>query len=70
MILLRNSGYISNDIALYMFGYYAVCAHRGENFRYGIAYKLEYWNLFMSFAEEAEHYLASPTAKDSKLLRL
>ena len=70
MILLRNSGYISSDIALYMFGYYAKCAHRGENFRFGIAYKPEYWNLFMSFAEEAEHYLASPKAKDSKLLRL
>ena len=70
MILLRNSGYISDDIALYMFGYYAKCAHRGENFRFGIAYKPEYWNLFMSFAEEAEHYLASPKAKDSKLLRL
>jgi hypothetical protein len=53
-----------------MFGYYAKCAHRGENFRFGIAYKPEYWNLFMSFAEEAEEYLASPQASDSKFLRL
>ena len=70
MILLRNSGYISNEVALYMFGYYAVCAHRGKNFQCGIAYKIEYWSLFMEFAEEADLYLASPKSKSLGKLRL
>ena len=70
LILLINSGYVAKETALYMFGYYATRAHRGENFRVGIDYRPEYWNLFMAFAEEAEQYLASPTAKNVTALRL
>jgi hypothetical protein len=70
IVLLVNSGYIAKDVALYMFGYYADCAHKGENFRYGINYVPEYWNLFSGFAEEAAKYLASPQAKDASGLRL
>ncbi len=36
IVLLINSGYMSKDVAIYMFGYYADCAHKGENFRHGI----------------------------------
>ena len=70
MVLLVNSGYIAKDVALYMFGYYAACAHRGENFRYGISYTLESWNLFMGFAEEAALYMVSEKARTVKNLRL
>ena len=70
MILLLNSGYIKRDVALYMFGYYAATAHRGDNFRHGISYIPESWNLFIGFAEESEKYLISPEAKTRKDLRL
>jgi hypothetical protein len=70
LILLVNSGYIAKETALYMFGYYATCAHKGVNFRVGIDYLPKYWSLFMGFAEEAEQYLDSPVAKDVRALRL
>ena len=70
MILLRNSGYISPQVALYMFGYYAAAAHAGTNFKYGIDYKPEYWSLFMTFASEAELYLCSNRTEDLANLRL
>ena len=68
--LLIKSGYITKEVAYYMFGYYAVCAHRGVNFKYGIAYEPEYWNLFMQFAEDAEKFLCTPAAKDVSSIRL
>jgi hypothetical protein len=60
IVLLINSGYINKETAMYMFGYYAAVAHRGENFRCGLAYSPEAWGLFMRFAEEAEDYLMTP----------
>jgi hypothetical protein len=70
IVLLVNSGYIKRDVALYMFGYYAVAAHSGANFRHGISYTPESWYLFMGFAEESTKYLLSPEAKTVKDLRL
>lgn len=70
LILLVNSGYIKRETALYMFGYYAKCAHRSKNFLVGIDYSPEYWSLFMAFAEEAEQYLASYASKDIATLEL
>ena len=70
LVLLRNSGYISQAVALYMFGYYAYAAHRGTNFQHGIGYYREHWGLFMSFAEEAERQLALKQEPDSKSLAL
>jgi hypothetical protein len=70
LVLLRNSGYVSQSVALYMFGYYAYAAHRGENFKTGIGYHREHWGLFMSFAEEAEAYLASKQTPDNHALAL
>ena len=70
LILLRNSGYISHDVALYMFGYYAFAAHSGRNFRWGIAYNETSWGLFMSFAEEAGSYLGAKMPPDNTKLRL
>jgi len=70
IVLLVNSGYIAKDVALYMFGYYACCAHNGNNFRIGIDYQPEYWTLFMAFAEEAEQYLKGPVSMTVKNIRL
>ncbi len=57
--LLINSDLLSADTAYYMFGYYAVRAHKGSNFRAGLAYKTEHWALFMRFAANAERFSAS-----------
>ena len=70
LILLRNSGYISRDVALYMFGYYAFAAHSGRNFKWGIEYDEANWGLFMSFAEEAGSYLEAEAPPDNSKLRL
>lgn len=70
LVLLIDSGFISKDVALYMFGYYAVWAHRGKYFQHGIAYAVENWGLFMRFAEEAEAYLDSPVARTVTELHL
>lgn len=70
LILLRNSGYISPEVALYMFGYYALAAHVGSNFMWGINYDATNWSLFMGFAEEARKFLAADTPPDNSKLRL
>ena len=70
LVLLRNSGYVSQPVALYMFGYYAYAAHNGPNFRVGIGYHREHWGLFMSFAEEAAEFLAKKEPPDSHKLAL
>ena len=54
MIPLRNSGYIANDVAMYMFGYYATCARNGENFMAGMSQAPADWGIFFQFAEAYE----------------
>ena len=68
--LLVNSELLKPDVAYYMFGYYAVKAHRGSNFHFDVNYSPAYWGLFMSFAERAERYLASPGATSAPELSL
>ena len=57
--LLINSDLLAAETAYYMFGYYAVRAHKGSNFRSNLAYTTEHWALFMKFAADAERYLSS-----------
>jgi len=68
--LLVNSGFFEVGVAHYMFGYYVTQAHKGKNFRSGMAYKTEHWGLFMKFAEDAEQYLQSGGASRANGLRL
>jgi hypothetical protein len=52
--LLIRSNQIDKDVALYMFGYYSLCAKHGENFMWGINAQREYWALFFEFTDDAE----------------
>jgi hypothetical protein len=68
--LLINSGLLSAETAHYMFGYYAVSAHKGSNFRSGLAYTPEHWALFMKFAADAERFAASAKGGTAEKLHL
>ena len=70
LVLLRNSGYISQSVALYMFGYYAYAAHIGQNFKFGISYTRTNWGLFMDFADEAAAYVGKNEPPNSRELAL
>ena len=68
--LLINSSLLSEETAYYMFGYYAVSAHKGRNFCSGLAYTPEHWALFMKFAADAERFSASANGGSVENLRL
>lgn len=55
--LLVKSNQIDKTVALYMFGYYSVCARQGENFLSGINPSREHWALFYEFSDEAEIFI-------------
>ena len=48
--LLVNSKQINDEVAYYMFGYYAKCARDGPNFKVGIDLEVKYWGLFFNFS--------------------
>jgi len=54
--LLIRSKQIDKDVALYMFGYYSLCAKNGTNFLTGIDVQREYWALFFEFSDDAERF--------------
>lgn len=54
--LLIRSKQIDRDVALYMFGYYSLCARHGENFMIGINAEREYWALFFEFSDAAINF--------------
>ncbi len=55
--LLSSSNLINPSIAYYMFGYYAICARKGENFMFGIDVNPVHWLAFYDFCEKSEMYL-------------
>lgn len=57
LCLLVKSDLVSEEVALYMFGYYALAAYEGKNFRIGIAWEERYWGLFFKFASDAKTFL-------------
>lgn len=59
--LLVKSKQIDEKVALYMFGYYAVCAKHGTNFLHGIDVSRAYWALFYDFSEKAEQFMNNNT---------
>lgn len=68
--LLVKSGQIDKNVALYMFGYYAVCAREGPNFTEGIDLAREYWMLFFDFSDEALEYLSQNKDSPQKIISL
>lgn len=68
--LLVRSDYVNESVAYYMFGYYAECARRGMNFRYGIAMDRRHWSLFFDFADGASEYFRTFPNGPSSQMRL
>lgn len=54
--LLVRSGQIDRNVALYMFGYYSLCARHGDNFLVGIDPSREHWSLFYEFSDDAQRF--------------
>jgi len=67
--LLVNSKQINDNVAYYMFGYYAQCARDGENFQAGIDLDEKYWGLFFNFTKKAENYLLTLDVETTKDLK-
>lgn len=55
--LLIRSSQIDKNVALYMFGYYSLCARNGPNFKHGINPSEEHWALFYEFSDSAKIFL-------------
>jgi hypothetical protein len=68
LCLLINSELVSKDVALYMFGYYALAANEGPNFRTGISWDERYWGLFSAFANDAKKFLEDSEQNQSQKL--
>ncbi|WP_157838777.1 hypothetical protein [Achromobacter sp. DH1f] len=47
---------IKSDAACYMFGHYADCARRGENFKFGIDMSRCHWAVFYEFCDRYDAY--------------
>lgn len=56
--LLVRAKYIDEQVALYMFGYYAKTAYKSPNFGAGFEWDPQFWGLFMEFAERSEAFYA------------
>ncbi len=67
--LLVNSKQIDSEVAYYMFGYYAIRARDGQNFKEGIDLDEKYWGLFYEFSRKAELYIDSSKFEDIKTLK-
>lgn len=50
--ILRNSRLINNDVACYMFGYYAVQCAESKNFWSNLTKDIAFWGVFLGFAGE------------------
>lgn len=58
--LMINSGIVQKELALYMFGYYAIRAHKNRYFREEFAFDGPYWSMFVNFAKQMEALESSP----------
>lgn len=54
LAIMRNSGILNDDVALYMFGYWAIRCNRSEHFWHGLNREQALWSLFFDFANEME----------------
>jgi hypothetical protein len=54
LAIMRNSGLMTDELALYMFGYYAILCNKSENYWYGLNKKQVLWSLFFDFASDME----------------
>jgi hypothetical protein len=54
LAVMRNSGLMTDELALYMFGYYAILCNKSENYWHGLNKKQVLWSLFFDFASDME----------------
>lgn len=54
LAIMRNSGLMTDELALYMFGYYAIRCSNSVNYWYGLNKKQALWSLFFDFAADME----------------
>ena len=54
LAIFHDSDLIGDDVALYMFGYYAIRCNQSKNFWHGLSRSQPLWSLFFSFAEDME----------------
>ena len=54
--VMKNSGLIREDLAYYMFGYYAKACWQSGSFWEGFNRDSLYWQIFKQFALESEEY--------------
>src|SRR6266436_8368080 len=54
LAIMRNSDLMTDELALYMFGYYAILCKKSENFWYLLNKKEVFWSLFFDFASDME----------------
>ena len=47
---------LSDNVAFYMFGYYALRAYQSKGFTVGINMNSPYWSLFVSFCKRAQEW--------------
>ena len=52
LAIMRNSGLMTDELALYMFGYYAIRCADSANYWYGLNKKQVLWSLFFDFASD------------------
>ncbi|KFF06103.1 hypothetical protein [Flavobacterium reichenbachii] len=49
-----NSGLIKKDVAHYMFGYFAICCWKSDNFWAGINKESYYWSIFKKYVDNMQ----------------
>ncbi|MFN8748703.1 MAG: hypothetical protein ACK5ZE_13900 [Pseudanabaena sp.] len=54
LAIMHNSKLINDDVAFYMFGYFAIRCNHSENFWHGLNRNQKLWALFFSFAKDME----------------
>lgn len=55
LALIKKSGFINDDVSLYMFGYFAIKCLDSENFWEGLNKSHNLWGLFMDFAAQMKN---------------
>ena len=64
LAIMVNSGLVQKELALYMFGYYAIRAHHNKYFREEFDFDGPYWSVFVKFAKKMETLQDSPKFKN------
>jgi hypothetical protein len=59
LAIMRNSGLMTDELALYMLGYYTILCRNSENYWHGLNKEQVLWSLFFDFASDMERQRSS-----------